>query len=146
MGHEEASKAHCCETMRHHVAWDCDVHVDPYACPDALVHFMPRYQEYGLLIHDGGSSYVELLFCPWCGARLPESQRDRWFDAMEERGIDPWGDEIPDIFRDDRWLRDRATTSQDPAGNRRRPPNPMGGDQEADKSLTRPSSGDDISG
>ena len=26
---------------------------------------------YGLYVHDGGSAFVEIRFCPWCGARLP---------------------------------------------------------------------------
>jgi hypothetical protein len=38
------------------------------------------------------------------GARLPESQRDRWFDQMERRGIDPWTTDVPAEFQDDRWL------------------------------------------
>ncbi|WP_405687834.1 DUF6980 family protein [Streptomyces sp. NBC_00057] len=109
-------REHCCEAMERHVEWDCDVHSDPFACPDALVHFMPRYQEYGLLIHDGGSSYVELLFCPWCGVRLPESQRDRWFDELEERGIDPWEGDIPDAFLSDRWLRGQSEPGGATAG------------------------------
>ena len=39
-----------------------------YDCPDALIgvwdggHF--------LLIHDGGTSGVEISFCPWCGKQL----------------------------------------------------------------------------
>ncbi|MFJ5636668.1 DUF6980 family protein [Streptomyces goshikiensis] len=32
------------------------------------------------------------------------SQRDRWFDELERRGIDPSEDEVPAEFQDDRWL------------------------------------------
>ncbi|WP_432705930.1 DUF6980 family protein [Actinoallomurus iriomotensis] len=35
---------------------------------------------------------------------MPASQRDRWFAEMERRGIDPWEDEIPAEFQDDRRL------------------------------------------
>lgn len=82
----------------------CDQHDDPFDCPDVLVLYIAKFQEYGLIIHDGGRSLSTITFCPWCGARLPESQRDRWFDELERRGIDPWTDEVPAEFEDDRWL------------------------------------------
>lgn len=91
--------------MNRQVGLRCEVHADPFACPDALVRFVPRFQEYGLVVHDGGTSHVGITYCPWCGSRLPASQRDRWFDELEARGIDPWEDELPPEFEDDRWLR-----------------------------------------
>ena len=96
---------HCCETMASQVTWHCDRHDDPFTCPDAVIGFSDRFQEYGLIIHDGGSSYVGIGYCPWCGSRLPESQRDRWFDELERQGIDPWEDELPAEYENDRWLR-----------------------------------------
>ena len=82
----------------------CDEHVDRFACPDNLVAFIPKFQEYGLIVHDGGTSMIGITFCPWCGQRLPESLRERWFEELEGRGIDPSTDHIPDDFQDDRWL------------------------------------------
>lgn len=90
--------------MARQVDWRCDQHDDPFGCPDALVGFNPRFREYGLLVHDGGTSTILIVFCPWCGSRLPQSQRDRWFEALENRGIDPWQDDIPAEFHDGRWL------------------------------------------
>ncbi|MGX2996897.1 DUF6980 family protein [Streptomyces sp. JNUCC 64] len=95
---------HCCEAMSHQVDVRCDQHDDPFACPDALIDFNATFQEYGLIVHDGGTSSVTVAFCPWCGQRLPESQRDRWHDELERRGIDPSEDEVPAVFQDDRWL------------------------------------------
>ncbi|MFC9339754.1 DUF6980 family protein [Streptomyces sp. NPDC057020] len=95
---------HCCETMNRLVDVECDQHEDPFDCPDTLIGFSAKFQEYGLLIHDGGTSSITVEFCPWCGRRLPESQRDRWFDELERRGIDPWEDEVPAEFQDERWL------------------------------------------
>ncbi|MFD8740434.1 DUF6980 family protein [Streptomyces sp. NPDC059618] len=88
------TQLHCCETMTTNVNFHCDAHEDPYTCPDALVEFSARFQEYGLIIHDGGTSSVTIDFCPWCGHRLPESQRDRWFDELtapggKQRGTSP---------------------------------------------------------
>ncbi|MFK4085164.1 DUF6980 family protein [Kribbella sp. NPDC020789] len=89
--------------MSRRIAAICAQHDDPFDCADALVHFSARFQEYGLIIHDGGRSVISIDFCPWCGRRLPESQRDRWFDELERRGIDPDEDEIPAEFLDGRW-------------------------------------------
>lgn len=49
-----------------------------------------------------------LFYCPWCGDKLPPSQRDRWFDELEARGIDPNVDPIPPEFQSGEW---RGTTA-----------------------------------
>jgi hypothetical protein len=54
--------------MNYDLAQTCDVHESRYDCPDALVHFLGG--RYGLIVNDGGSSFIEISFCPWCGARL----------------------------------------------------------------------------
>ncbi|WP_330235078.1 DUF6980 family protein [Streptomyces sp. NBC_00566] len=95
---------HCCEAMSRQVDVSCAEHDNPYSCPDALIEFSAKFQEYGLIIHDGGTSSSTIEFCPWCGRRLPESQRDRWFDELERRRIEPGEDGIPAEFEDDRWL------------------------------------------
>lgn len=59
-------------------------------------------------ILDGGSSYVRLQYCPWCGVALSTSLRDRWFDELDARGIDPDVDEVPLEFTDSRWYRDKG--------------------------------------
>jgi hypothetical protein len=96
---------HCCDEMTRQVNLHCDSHPDRFDCPDALIGFTAQFQEYGLIIHDGGTSGIGIAFCPWCGQRLPASQRDRWFEELESRDIDPWNGDIPDEFQDDRWLR-----------------------------------------
>lgn len=95
---------HCCESMARQVTWECDHHANPFDCPDALIKLDKRFVEYGLIIHDSGTSTIGISFCPWCGTRLPESQRDRWFDELEALGVDPWTDEAPVEYRDGRWL------------------------------------------
>jgi uncharacterized protein DUF6980 len=47
----------------------CSQHPNRDDCPDALVAVVRG--GYGLMIHDGGSSVIEMAFCPWCGAKLP---------------------------------------------------------------------------
>ncbi|MGH3035219.1 MAG: DUF6980 family protein [Gaiellaceae bacterium] len=68
-------KQHCCEAMARAVEVECETHPDRFDCPDALVYWSTRFEEYGLIVHDGGSSYVMIAVCPWCGARLPGSKR-----------------------------------------------------------------------
>jgi len=74
--------------MRAALDFSCDQHADPFECADALMVYNEIFDEYGLPVHDGGASYVLIGNCPWCGARLPESQRDRWFDETETFGVD----------------------------------------------------------
>jgi hypothetical protein len=47
----------------------CEVHLSRSDCPDALINVVRG--GYGLIVHDGGSSVIEISFCPWCGSRLP---------------------------------------------------------------------------
>jgi hypothetical protein len=68
-----------------------------------LLAYSPKFDEYGMIIHDGGSSTVQILFCPWCGTKLPDSKRDRWFDELEAQGIDPTSSSIPEVYQTDKW-------------------------------------------
>lgn len=72
---------HCCEEMT-------QAAFRPGAVEDAardaearLVVYVPHFREYGLPIYDGGSSYLLIKYCPWCGTRLPVSTADEYFDA-----------------------------------------------------------------
>jgi hypothetical protein len=47
----------------------CDLHETRFDCPDALIAVMEG--GYRLIVHDGGSSVIEIHFCPWCGSKLP---------------------------------------------------------------------------
>jgi hypothetical protein len=97
-------KHHCCTKMDEMVTFSCDQHPDRFDCPDCLVSYSPTFDEYGLIIHDGGLSIISIQFCPWCGARLPASKRDRWFEALAELGFnDPTEQEIPQHFKTDAW-------------------------------------------
>ncbi len=61
---------HCCLAMGKQIAHRCDKHPDPFDCPDNLIHFAEVDGNYGIIIHDGGSSFVTIEFCPWCGRKL----------------------------------------------------------------------------
>lgn len=96
---------HCCEQITAEVEKECKDHSDRSQCPDALVAYFPKFDEYGILIHDGGSSFIQIYYCPWCGTQLPPSMRHRWFEELETRGIDPWSDMVPEEFQSDKWFR-----------------------------------------
>lgn len=57
---------YCCSTMKHHLEFKCNEHKNPHECPDYVV---ARFgDKIGIPIRDGGLSYVEIKFCPWCGS------------------------------------------------------------------------------
>jgi hypothetical protein len=84
----------------------CATHPDRYQCPDALIDYSARFDEYGIIVHDGDISSVKISYCPWCGAELPPSRRAEWFDELAKLGIsDPTEDELPPKYRGDGWYR-----------------------------------------
>ncbi len=93
--------------MTRRLTLDCSTHSDPYECPDVLVTYDEKFDEHGLIIHDGGSSHLLISFCPWCGRRLPDSKRDRWFEELEALGFsDPFEEELPEQYRTAKWWKE----------------------------------------
>jgi hypothetical protein len=90
--------------MERSLTLNCDQHTDEYACPDVLIDYSEIFDEYGLIVHDGGCSSLDIKFCPFCGTALPESKRDLWFDTLENMGFDdPTEQEIPERFKTNEW-------------------------------------------
>ncbi len=54
---------------------ECADHPKPMDCPDRIIHFVPRQLTYGLPVHDGGSSFIEIKFCPWGGTPLKDAAK-----------------------------------------------------------------------
>ncbi|WP_028885152.1 DUF6980 family protein [Teredinibacter turnerae] len=97
---------HCCKEMERAISAKCKIHEDKFACPDVLIAYTSKFDEYGLIVHDGGTSSISIHYCPWCGNKLPESKRDAWFEAIEKLGIDDFNsEEIPEKFKSDAWYR-----------------------------------------
>jgi hypothetical protein len=93
----------CCAVMRKEVEHLCSHHPNTHDCPDHLIGYSARFDEYGIIIHDGGTSSSIIAYCPWCGTRLPESKRDRWFAEIEARGLDPDESNIPEEYKTEAW-------------------------------------------
>src|SRR5580704_4308939 len=65
-----AMSVHCCDRMDYDLNQKCNVHASRSDCPDALISLVRG--GYGLIVHNGGSSVIEIKFCPWCGSSLPK--------------------------------------------------------------------------
>lgn len=58
------SSVHCCKVMRERVAYTCTDHPDQSDCPDSLIAYVARFDQYGLRILDGGSLTIGIKHCP----------------------------------------------------------------------------------
>lgn len=67
------------------------------------------FDEYGIPCReDSGESMILMDYCPWCGAKLPESKRADWFDELEKLGFDApiTDDGIPDEYKSAKWRKE----------------------------------------
>jgi hypothetical protein len=60
----------CCERMAFDLQQRCEKHADRFRCPDALIE-QRADGYYGIIVHDGGRSSIQIVYCPWCGTNLP---------------------------------------------------------------------------
>lgn len=94
--------------MKRNLTFSCKDHHDEFDCPDSLIRYIPKFDEYGIIIRDGGTSTIGIFFCPWCGIKLPESKRDLWFDTLEELGFDdPSEQAIPVQYESSEWYKEK---------------------------------------
>lgn len=78
--------------------------MDPYEDADVVIIHNKKYDEYGIPIKDGGTSFISINNCPWCGALLHTSKRDLWWDTLLQLGYEePLEQEIPKVFESDEW-------------------------------------------
>lgn len=68
-----------------------------------LVSYDIRFDSYALRV--GRDASQQIYHCPWCGERLPPSQRDKWYDELEALGIDPMKEPCPAKYTTDEWRR-----------------------------------------
>ncbi|MBO0853177.1 MAG: hypothetical protein J2P18_05345 [Nocardia sp.] len=67
------------------------------------IDYDEKIREYYISIPNQESQIV-MNFCPWCGAELPSSLRDEWFDRIFDLGLDgPEDPGIPVEMRSDAW-------------------------------------------
>jgi len=56
--------------MKNQLESKCEIHTDPFDCPDNLIYYSRKSKSFGLIIHDGGSSFISIYYCPWCGKNI----------------------------------------------------------------------------
>ncbi len=94
--------------MKNKSTLNCMEHNNVNECPDVLIKYNSKFDEYGLKINDGGSSVLLINFCPFCGLKLPESKRDEWFSVLENMGFnEPTEEKIPDEFNSSEWYKNK---------------------------------------
>lgn len=65
----------CCDDMQVHVTHRCNDPKCQGLCPETII-VRTRLGLYGIPIHDGGSSFIQMFFCPWCATNLrPEATK-----------------------------------------------------------------------
>jgi len=67
---KETKKDYCCELMKENSEFSCKSCKDEFECPDTLIYYSKKKHEFGIIIHDGGTSYIKIDYCPWCGTKL----------------------------------------------------------------------------
>jgi hypothetical protein len=87
---------HCCEMMSMNLAGG-----------ETAILYVPKFREYGIRVIDGGSGFIVIDYCPWCGKVLPGTLRDAWFREIESRGFEVDDDTIPAELTSDAWWRAR---------------------------------------
>jgi hypothetical protein len=81
--------------------------IDVISGGEAALDYVPKFREYGIKVLDGGSSYILISFCPWCGRKLPGRLRDAWFDEVERLGMNMDHPALPLELLSDEWWRKR---------------------------------------
>jgi hypothetical protein len=55
---------------------------------ETAILYVPKFREYGILVLDGGSGFIQIDHCPWCGMALPAPLRNEWFNEIEAHGLE----------------------------------------------------------
>ncbi len=87
------SSEHCCNLMTEFIS---DTRVP--------ISYSPKFREYYIPL--GGSHAIQcIIFCPWCGARLPKDLRDEYFDIIEKEYE---AKNLPEEFKCNIWWKKRG--------------------------------------
>ena len=92
---------YCCEMMKHNVSCECKECVG-----DKTIFYSKRFDEYMIPVSEDGLSGICIAYCPWCGQKLPESKRERWFEELDEMGIEFSlfdTEQVPEPYLSDEW-------------------------------------------
>jgi len=57
-----------CVHVALHSTVQCDVHTDAWECADMTL--VRTEDGFAIPVRDGGSSYIQIDYCPWCGVKI----------------------------------------------------------------------------
>ena len=89
----------CCGTIEYYVLDDPDEYAEYF-------DYNAQLRSYSFKISKW--EHVEILYCPWCGKKLPKKLSDEWIDILvEEYGINPENTfedpSVPEEFLTEEW-------------------------------------------
>jgi len=67
------AKKHNCFMMNYYTQFRYPKHESLSEWPvevDTLIYFSKKRKRYGIVVQDGGGSFVLIEYCPWCGKKL----------------------------------------------------------------------------
>ena len=74
---DQINNKYCCDDMKMQIEYSCVLHKNNMnSCPDKIIAYTEKSDTYGLIIHDGGESVINIDYCPWCGKKLNEIQKE----------------------------------------------------------------------
>ena len=72
-----------------------------------IIQWSAMWNEYRIPVPLQGYSSTRISHCPFCGAVLPESKQELWFETLYGLGYyDPGEEDIPDEYTTDAWWRE----------------------------------------
>ena len=94
---------HCCLDM----AWAISHPIlIPHQGRNPILDWSKAWNEYRIPVSRDGYSGTHIRHCPFCGAKLPESRMNEWYDRLYALGFDDPGEQdIPEEFNSDKWWR-----------------------------------------
>ncbi len=64
-------KKYCCIHMAYYLIEDKKSKKEEAINYDSVVMHTYGRKEFGIPIHDGGTAFIRINYCPWCGEKLP---------------------------------------------------------------------------
>ncbi len=97
---------YCCEMMKRNVFCECNENAG-----DKTIFYSKRFDEYMIPVSEDGLSGICIAYCPWCGQKLPESKRERWFEELDEMEIEFSlfdTEQVPPSYLSDDWWKHKS--------------------------------------
>ena len=91
----------------------CDLMTDFISDPRVPIEYNARVRSYGLPLRQA-PAIQGIIYCPWCGIKLPSRLRDEYYRIIiEELHLDPSPDVLetpglPKEFKTDEWWKKRG--------------------------------------